>query len=83
MFISYHVLLLIVHQWTWLVAWVVGDLVLSEVPGIVDMVIRVLDLAVLGATVTLVLAALALEILVKGLVDRIIIVLVLVIHLVK
>lgn len=53
----------------------VGDLVLSEVPGIVDMVIRVLDLAVLGATVTLVLAALALEILVKGLVDRIIIVL--------
>ena len=75
MFFSCHGLLVIVHQRSWLIAWVAGDLGLLEVTGIVDTVIWVLDLAILGVTVTLVLAALALEIPVKGLVDRIIIVL--------
>jgi len=68
-----------VHPWTRL-AWAVGGLVLLEVQGIVVMVIQVLavvlDLAVLAATITVDLAALALGILVKGLVDKVIIVLV-------
>lgn len=67
------------HPWTQL-AWVVGGLGLLEELGIVVMVTQVLavvlDLADLVATITVDLAAPALEILVKGLVDRIIIVLV-------